>query len=343
MKADAPASAVARAGGGAIPRDALVMAALLVPALAAPLALGPYGIRVATNVCMYVALAQAWNLVGGYAGLISLAHPAFFGTGAIGAAILLINGAGVPVAVAGGLVLSVVIAAATGLPTLRLRGHYFVVATMLVSEGLRNFVLNLRAFGFNGAVSVNLTAHTGLGHLDPGQYNTVFYLAMLALAAIGVGLVIALERSKWGYGLRALRDSPGAAEALGVATTRLKVVVFLVSGALTSVVGSVWALSLGAVETNAAYNLVITFEVIVMVFLGGRGSVWGPVAGVVLVLMVNELVGTEFPELTQVIAGAIVVVIVLFQPDGLVTVLREGPAAFAPRRLLANLVRYRAR
>jgi branched-chain amino acid transport system permease protein len=140
-----------------------------------------------------------------------------------------------------------------------------------------------------------------------------------------------------------LRDSQTAAEALGVATTRVKVGIFVLSAALTSVVGTTWALWLGTVETNAAYDLLLTFEVIVMVFLGGRSSVWGPIAGVAIVLLVNELVGTEFPELTQVVAGAIVVTIVLFQPDGLITILREGPGAFTPRRLWSNLARYRAR
>jgi branched-chain amino acid transport system permease protein len=323
--------------------DLKVLGVCLVLAGAMPFVLGPYGLRVATSLCMYLALAQAWNLVGGYAGLISLAHPAFFGTGAVGAAVFLINGFGVPVAAAGALVLSLCVAAVTGLPTLRLRGHYFVVATLLVSEALRNLVLNLHAFGFNGAISVNLLGYIGSANLDPSQYNTVFYFAMLLWAAVGMGLVIGLERSRWGYGLKALRDSQGAAEALGVATTRLKVGVFLLSAALTSVVGTTWALWLGTVETNAAYNLLLTFEVIVMVFLGGRGSVWGPITGVAIVLLVNELVGTEFPELTQIIAGVIVVIIVLFQPDGLITVLREGPGAFAPRRLWSNLARYKAR
>jgi branched-chain amino acid transport system permease protein len=323
--------------------DLKVLGACLLVAITLPFALGPYGLRVATNLCMYLALAQAWNLVGGYAGLISLAHPAFFGTGAVGASIFLINGFGIPVAAAAALVLSLIIAVTTGVPALRLQGHYFVVATLLVSEALRDLVLNLRAFGFNGAISVNLIGYTGLADLDPSQYNTLFYFAMLFWAAVGMALVIGLERSRWGYALRALRDSQTAAEALGVATTRVKVGIFVLSAALTSVVGTTWALWLGTVETNAAYDLLLTFEVIVMVFLGGRSSVWGPIAGVAIVLLVNELVGTEFPELTQVVAGAIVVTIVLFQPDGLITILREGPGAFTPRRLWSNLARYRAR
>lgn len=335
--------ATRRARGPRASTDIKALGACLLLAVSVPFVLGPYGVRVATNLCMYLALAQAWNLVGGYAGLISLAHPAFFGTGAVGAAILLINGFGVPFAAVGALVLSLCIAAGTGLPTLRLRGHYFVVATLLVSEALRNLVLNFNGFGFNGAISVNLIGYIGLAKLGPSEYNTVFYFAMLLWALVGMAAVIGLERSRWGFGLRALRDSPTAAEALGVATTRLKVAVFMLSAALTSLVGTTWALWLGTVETNSAYNLVLTFEVIVMVFLGGRGSVWGPIVGVAIVLMVNELVGTELPELTQVIAGAIVVVIVLFQPDGLAAVLREGPRALAPARLWSNLVRYKAR
>lgn len=323
--------------------DVLFLAGLLIATIITPLVLGPYGLRIGTTLFMYIALAQAWNLVGGYAGLISLAHPAFFGTGAVGAAVLLINGFGVPAAAAGALVLSLGIAALTGIPTLRLQGHYFVVATLLVSEAVRDLVLNLNAFGFNGAISVNLTAYTGLTALDPVQYDTLFYIAMLVWATLAIGLVIGLERSRWGYALRALRDSQTAAESLGVATTRVKLGVFVVSAGVTSLVGTTWAIWLGTAETNTAFDVLLTFEVIVMVFLGGRGSLWGPVAGVAIVLLINELIGTELPELTQVVAGAIVVAIVLFQPDGLITVLRDGPRAFAPRRLWANLARYRAR
>lgn len=307
----------------------------------APLVLNTYQLRVATTVCMYIALAQSWNLIGGYAGLISIAHAAFFGTGAIGATILLLNGAGIFLATAGGLLASLVIALVIGIPGLRLQGHYFVAATLLVAEALRSLILNFDAFGFRGSIAANIVPYIGLSDFSPDEYNRIFFYLMLGLAVASMIAVVWLERTRWGYALRALRDNEGAAGALGVDATRLKIYVFLISAIFASLIGTVWAYWLGSVETNEAFNLFLTFEVIVMVFLGGKGTLWGPPIGVVLVLLLNEFIGVEFAEITQIISGVIVVLIVLFQPDGVIALQREGWRAFSPQRLLQNLRRYK--
>ena len=324
-------------------RDGIVLSLLILGACCLPLVFGAYGLRVATMVAMYVALAQSWNLIGGYTGLISLAQPAFFGSGAIAASIFLINGASVWLAVLGSLVVSLAIAVLVGAPTLRLVGHYFVVATLLVSEALRNLVINLKAFNFNGGVSVNIIGKVGLTTLSPTTYNQVFYYVMLGLAAAAMLAIFSLERSKWGLALRAIRDNQRAASALGVAATRLKIAVVLASAALASLVGAAWAFWIGTVETNEAFSLTLTFEIIVMVFLGGRGTLWGPLLGVLVVLFINETIGVELAEITQVVSGVIVVLVVLLQPDGLIQIVRRGPRAFAPKTLAANLRRYRVR
>ncbi|HKU95802.1 MAG TPA: branched-chain amino acid ABC transporter permease [Vineibacter sp.] len=306
-----------------------------------PLVLGPYGLRVATTACMYLALAQSWNLIGGYAGLVSLAHPAFIGTGAVAAAICLINGLPIAVAVVVALALSLAIALLVGTPTLRLQGHYFVVATLLVSEALRNFVLNVDAFGFQGGVSVNIVSHVGISALGSDAYNRFFYHLMLGLAVAAMAVVLAFDRSRWGLALRTIRDNEAAAAALGVAAARLKLAVFLISAGMASLIGTASAFWIGTIETNDAYSLVITFEVIVMVFLGGRGTLWGPAIGVGFVLLLNEMIGVEFAEVTQVVSGLIVVLIVLFLPDGLMAALTEGPKALSWQRLRENVRRYR--
>lgn len=333
---------VVRGPASTMAKPMLVLAALGAAMALAPLALGPYGLRVATSACMYLALAQSWNLIGGYAGLISLAHPAFFGTGAIAAAICLLNGFPIALAVLVALALSLVIALAVGAPTLRLQGHYFVVATLLVSEALRNFVLNFNAFGFHGGIAVNIVNHLGLATLGPESYNRLFFYVMLVLAFAAIAVVLAFDRSRWGLALRTVRDNEAAAAALGVAASRLKLMVFLLSAGMASLIGTAWAFWLGTAETNEAYSLIITFEVIVMVFLGGKGTLWGPLIGVGFVLLLNELVGVEFAEVTMIVSGLIVILIVLFQPDGLATILREGPRAMSLRRLRDNLRRYRA-
>ena len=322
-----------------VPAGALLAAALL------PLMLGDYALRVMTTVLMYLALAQAWNMVGGYAGLLSLAHPAFFGTGAIAMSVMLINGVPMPVAVLVAMLASVVIACIVAIPTLRLRGHYFVIATLLVAEGMRNLVINmsLPEFKFRGGIAVNVINWTGLNELSGYQFNLLFYFLMLAMALLATAFVIGLDRSRWGAALRAFRDDRNAASALGVPTTNLLIVVFLVSAALASLTGSVWALWLGVIEANEAYALKLTFQIVVMVFLGGKGTIWGPAIGVAAILLLDELIGVEFAEYTFIISGVIVVAIVLFLPDGLIRLFREGPKAVSPSALRANYSRYRVR
>jgi branched-chain amino acid transport system permease protein len=306
-----------------------------------PLFVGTYGVRLATNVLMFVALAQAWNLVGGYTGLLSIAHPAFFGIGAVATAALLVNDVAVPIAVLVATGLSLLVAVVMGWPTLRLRGHYFVIASLLVAEAIRNVVVNMDAYGFSGGVAVNIfTRVPRVPGVEPG---TLAFLAMLGLAAGYTALVLGVDPSRWGYALRAIRDDQKAAEALGIDASRVRLAVFAVSAVLTSIVGTAWAFSLGVVDTNEAFSLTIVFEVIVMVFLGGTGTVWGPILGVGVIQLVNEYLGVEFAEYTLMTSGLIVVAIVLFLPDGLVRVLLEGPRTLRPASLRANLRRFALR
>jgi branched-chain amino acid transport system permease protein len=279
--------------------------------------------------------------VGGYAGLMSLALPAFFGSGAVVSGVLVSNGIHGVAALLGGTLFALLVAAVIAVPTLRLQGHYFVIATLLISEAMRNLILNVNVFGFSGSTALNIFNHTGLADLDTLQFNRFFYFVMLGLAVVSMAIVAGLERSRWGFALRAVRDNERAAKALGIAAARQKFAVFLLSAGMCALIGGVWAFWLGVVETNDAFSYVFAFDVIVMVFLGGSGTLWGPLLGVALVLAVNEWIGVGFPELHMVISGALVVLVVLFQPDGLARA--RSWRAFAPSQLLANLRRYEVR
>jgi branched-chain amino acid transport system permease protein len=321
---------------------AMMLFVVLAAAIVAPSFMGSYSLRFAALAFMYIALAQSWNMIGGYGGLMSLAMPAFFGSGAIVSGVLVTLGAHGVVAVAGGAVVALLVALLIAAPTLRLQGHYFVVATILITEALRHTILNLNGFGFAGNTALNVFNHTGLAHLEPREFNIFFYFVMLGLAVVAMATVVILERSRWGFALRSVRDNERAASALGIDAARQKLYVFLLSAGMAAVVGGVWGFWLGIVETNDAFSFVFAFDVIVMVFLGGRGTLWGPVAGVCLVLAVNEWIGVGFPELHLVISGMLVTLVVLFQPDGLVR-LKGGWRAFAPATLMNNLRRYKVK
>jgi branched-chain amino acid transport system permease protein len=320
----------------------VALAGLILVPVVAPMFMSSYAMRFAALAFMYMALAQSWNLIGGYGGLMSLAMPAFFGSGAITSGVFVTLGVPPVIAIAGGAAVALLVAAIIAVPTLRLQGHYFVVATLLITEALRNLILNIDAFGFAGNTALNIFNFTGLADLDPKEFNRFFYYAMFGLAAVSIAIVYVLERSHWGFALRSVRDNERAAKALGINAARQKLLVFLLSAGMTAVVGGVWAFWLGIVEANEAFSFVIAFDVIVMVFLGGRGTVWGPVAGVCLVLAVNEWIGVGFPELHLVISGSLVMLVVLFQPDGLVR-LKGGLQAFKPSQLISNLHRYKVK
>lgn len=311
--------------------------------LAATPFLGPYGLRVGTTVLMYVALSEAWNLIGGYAGLLALAHPAFFGTGAVMFSVMLMNGIPMVLCAAAACLTSVFMALLIGLPTLRLRGHYFVIATLLTAEGIRSFVMDLDAFGFQGGIAINIIAFTGLRSLPAIQYNLLFYGLMLLAALLSMATVIYVGRSKWGLALRAFGDNRDAASSLGVPVTRLLLIMFMMSAGLTSLIGSIWASWLGVVEAADAFGLKLAFEVVVIVFLGGKGTVIGPVIGAIAVLMLEEIIGIDFPEFTLVSSGLIVILVILFLPDGLVRLLQDGPRALSWTTLKSNLQRYQVR
>jgi len=202
-------------------------------------------------------------------------------------------------------------------------------------------VRNFNFLGFHGAISQNIGALTGLSDLSANEYNRLFYYIMASLAGLAMLLVLLVERSRWGLALKAIRDAEGAASAIGISVAGVKLAIFVVSAAIAAAVGITSAIWLGTFDTTSAFDLAITFQVIVMVFLGGRGTIWGPVIGVFLVFTLNEFIGVEFAEISTIISGVIVVAIVLLQPDGLIEVLRRGPSALSPRVILGNFRRYK--
>lgn len=303
--------------------------------------IGTYPQRLLATAFLYVALAQAWNLVGGYAGLMSLAMPAFFGAGAVTTGVMLLNGVDPMLASAAAVVAAAVVALLIGWPTLRLSGHYFVVATLLAAQALHSMVLNLDVAGFSGSTALNIFNLTALANLSTAQFNLVFYLLLLAAAALATAVVAYTEFSRTGYALRAIRDNERAARALGVDAAREKMRAFVLSAVLSGLVGSLWAYWLGIVDTNEAFSFRLAFDVIVIVFIGGRGTLWGPVLGTLLLTAINETIGVELPELHLVVSGVLVALVVLFLPDGMAGLLKQGFKGLHPRQLLANLRRYR--
>jgi branched-chain amino acid transport system permease protein len=295
--------------------------------------------RVATTIAMFIVMASAWNIIGGLAGYAAFGNVAFFGIGAYACGLAVTRGH-LPLVVAlllapaaGG-----VFAAAIGLPLLRLRGHYFAIATLGVAEGMREVVNNLPALTGGGA---GITVPTvGAEAVTPYLGNDGFYLLFLALAALSVLIAGLVSRSKFGYGLRAIHQDEDAAAAMAVNTTRLKVTTFALSGFIIGLVGSSYAFQQVTIFPPRLFDVDITVLMVVMVVIGGSGTVLGPVLGAVALQFLSEYLRQNFTSLHTFILGGIIILAVLLLPQGAVNYVREARRT-GDYSLLGNIRRYR--
>jgi branched-chain amino acid transport system permease protein len=287
--------------------------------LAAALAVYPivgtgYGVRVMLQLFMWIALAGSWNLISGLTGYVSFGHVAFFGAGAYAGAILIAKAGWpwLPAALAGGAA-ACVLALVIGYPCLRLKGPYFAIAMLGLNEVLR--ALTSYFEGLTGG---------GSGLSLPTLHATVPIYYAMALAAAGVTLLTYLIiTSRFGLRLMTIREDEVAAEAMGIDTARHKLYAFLLSAAGPGVVGALAARDQGYIEPISVFPLATTITMIVMALFGGKGTVWGPVLGAVVLFVSQEIVWARFPYVHQLLFGAIIAAVVLLMPRGVLGLLQQ--------------------
>lgn len=282
---------------------------------------GPFYERMGALVLLYAISASAWNLVGGYAGQISIGHAVFFGAGAY-ASLLVYNLwglpplAGVPLGVAVSLVIAVVI----GLPSFRLRGHYFAMATIAVAELIRiavsNWPLLGAAIGLSGPVVPRTWIDLSFRSAIP------YYYMFLAVLALLLALTWWIERSRMGYYLRAIRESERAASSLGVPVVRYKLYAYMLSAAFTALAGALYAMMVGFVDPESGLGILVSVEMVIIAALGGAGTLFGPLLGAIILIPLkettNSLFGGAGGGLTFMIYGGIILLLARFKPGGLI-------------------------
>lgn len=291
---------------------ALVLALVLLALY--PMVATGYGIRFMLQLFMWVALAQSWNLISGLTGYVSFGHVAFFGTGAYAAAILVTTHGWhwVWASVLGG-VAAMILALIIGYPCLRLKGPYFAIAMLGLNEVMRVLVSYFE--GLTGG---------GLGLSLPTLYaSREIYYAMGATALAATAVAHFVVTSRLGLRFMTIREDEIAAEAMGINTAGYKLYAFLLSAFFPGVVGGFFARDTGYIEPISVFPLLTTITMIVMALFGGKGTIWGPVLGAVALFVFQELVWARFLYLHQVFFGAIIVVVVLLMPKGILGVLQE--------------------
>jgi branched-chain amino acid transport system permease protein len=287
---------------------------------------------IAVDTMIFVGAASAWNIFSGYSGYLSLGHAVFFGCGAYTVAIAARDWQLTGDTVFWLLPLAGVVAAAIAVPfgllALRVRRHTFVVVTIAVF-----FIFQLMAYNFSfTAGSTGIIAP--VLNWDPATYNNPFYYLALAIAAITTGLSWLIRGSRFGLQLRAIRDDEDRAAGLGVATRRVKLSAFVISGLITGVLGGLWFYFIGEALPQFAFDPLFDISVALMAFLGGIGTVAGPVLGALIIESAQQYLTTTVTNdyLSEILLGALFLAVILLLPRGVIPTAAEKLGSWRARR-----------
>jgi branched-chain amino acid transport system ATP-binding protein len=291
-------------------RRVLLAASLAVAVVAAAVVPGytsQYGLLVAFEIVQLAALAQAWSLMAGFGGIVSLAVAAFVGVGSYATAEVSAKaGLGLyPSVLAGGLV-AVVFALIVAVPMLRFRGLYFTIGSLVLAEALGIFMSNYNGFGGNMGITLAGTAPS----------PETIYLISFVVAVLATGIVAWLVRSRLGLGLRAIRDDEDVAERVGVLTFRTKLTVFLISSFVMGLVGGIQAQWTGYIEPTGAFALDWTIETVNAAIIGGVGTIVGPLLGSGISIGLSQRLA-NYPTVHLIILGVLLIVVIRLAPNGL--------------------------
>ncbi len=294
------------------PRRGWLWPALAV-ALAALLALVPQFVKRddVLNLCfmvfLYISLGQSWNMLAGFAGQTSLGHAALFGIGALTTRMLWTNGEPFALALLLGGLAATIFALIIGVPTFRLRGAYFTIGTLAMAEALRITV----------SQTMPLVSTLPTDQIVGYNLATRYYVA-LALALATVGTAALLLRSRLSLGMLAVREDEEAAQATGVNPLKHKLIAFTISSFFAGLAGGVFAFQQVSYYPEAAFSPSWTFDALLICFVGGLGTLGGPVIGALFYILVREELAVTLVNFHQIIFGILFIIVVLVFPGGLV-------------------------
>jgi branched-chain amino acid transport system ATP-binding protein/branched-chain amino acid transport system permease protein len=283
-----------------------------------------------TLVPIWAVMGLSWNILSGYAGLVSFGHAAFFGLGAYTVTLLLVHfdltpWFGIPL----GMVVGALAALVIGFPTFRLRGHYFALSMLAYPLAL------LYVFEWLGYQEVALP----MKRTDPGwymQFSNYHVYTALALAMLVLALLVSLavERSRFGMALLAIKQNEPAAEAAGIDTLRWKMRAIVLSGALAALAGGLYAVVLLVITPQSVFGMLTSAQALVVTLFGGVGSMWGPVIGASILIPLSETLqahlGNVIPGIQGVVYGLAIVFVILIARDGIFWRIRDRFAKSLP-------------
>jgi len=323
----------------------MVLAVLI--ALGLPLVVhSPTYLHIMILLYLYAYLTTSWNLVGGFAGVLPLGHAVFVGIGAYASTMLYLQyGVSPWIGMLVGGVISVMIGVLIGLPTFKMRGAYFALATIAFGEGVRVMIENIDYIGplkLNGPRGLQIPPlNVGLANMLFLDKKPYYYIILFMLIAV-LALTWVISRRKLGYYLNAGGEEPEAAMALGVNVARCKLMAMAMSSFLTALAGTFWAQLTLFIHPKSVMSLDLSFEIAFIALIGGRGSIAGPVLGALLLRPVSDFsriyFGDKLPGLHLIIFGVVLILVMIFQPRGI-----QEPLTRAYNKLVDRIVSRRAR
>jgi len=295
-----------------------------------PFVAGNYWVRVVTGIFMFATLSQAWNVITGYTGYFAFGNVAFLGTGAYVTAVLVVRySVPVPVAIVIGAVVAAVYAMLLGFPLLRITGHYFSIATIGVNLATREIAFNLPSIT-GGGMGITMP----LMRVSIQTFYRYIYFGMLGLMLLCTAAVYLLMRSRTGFAFRAIGADESAARSMGINTTLYKVLAWGFSAFFFGLVGGLYAYWFSFIEPPMVFNPANAIKIVAMTYLGGIGTLPGPIIGAFILEIISETVWGRFLELHLAVLGLIIVFVTVFMPNGLLPLIR-GESSL--RALVQNL------
>jgi branched-chain amino acid transport system permease protein len=281
---------------------------LCVIALAAlPLTDNDVLVQYGIDALLFATLAQAWNILGGFTGYVSFGNSSFYGLGTYGTAIAMAQlhwpfGIGLAL----GAFLAVACAVLFGIPILRLRGHYFAIATLGLSATLSAIIANLDISGKNIGLILPLT-----------RADNAFYEEALLLLIAATATVAWIAKSRFGTALLAIREDEDAAQVMGINTTRYKIIALALSAFFTSIAGGIHAYWITFVDPAGSFDLTLNVRMVIMAMFGGPGTVYGPLIGAFTLSAVYDILASSISTAAALLFGLVIVLAVIFMPRGL--------------------------
>lgn len=279
-------------------------------------------------VFLHALMAQSWNVVAGMSGQISLGHAVFFGLGAYASAVLYVKWGITPwIGLIAGMAISALVAAAIGIPTLRLRGHYFAIATLLIGISVQIIFQRWDWIGAASGIFMPIVRGDSWYTLQFHGSKLPYYYLSFGLCIAAFAVVWLLQRRRLGMRLLAVRDEPEAAASLGIDVAWHKVIAFMISGAMMSTAGTFYAQYVLVIDPDRVFSFEISVLALLMVVLGGIGTLWGPALGAAILVPLSEFSRTWFGgtggTVDLIIYGVLILLICIYQPRGLLVLVTE--------------------